>query len=223
MSIIIITLNDPNLAKLLTQIFALNFDGEFEVIIVNAGEPLSLENKKIKVIENAPRNRGLQLNLGANLAKFETLWFLHSDSSIDKNSLNLISSALRSSEIGCFRVKFDKGGFFMKFIELGSNLRVIFRNIAFGDQGIFIKKSLFESLGKFREIPIMEDYDFSMKVKESGYKFKLANGYITTSARRFKNPLKTLFKMQVLQYKFRKERKKANLKMEKFQNEYQKI
>ncbi|MSN96043.1 glycosyltransferase [Campylobacter sp. FMV-PI01] len=201
LSIIIITLNDPNLPILLSQIS--KFDGKFEVIVVNAGNSLNLDGK-IKLIENTPKNRGLQLNLGAKEAKFDKFWFLHSDSLIDKNSLNLILNALKNSQIGCFKIKFDKKSLIMKILEICSNLRVKFRNIAFGDQGIFMTKEFYNEMNGFKEIPIMEDYDFSIRVKNKGVKFHQLNSSIITSSKRFNKPLKTIFKMQILQFKFRK-------------------
>lgn len=86
-----------------------------------------------------------------------------------------------------------------------STFRVKRRQIAFGDQGIFVKKTLFCKLGGFPDIPLMEDYRFSeMLVRET--KIAVADGFITTSARRFTNGgmLRTMWKMQKIQHFYRK-------------------
>lgn len=87
-----------------------------------------------------------------------------------------------------------------------SNLRVRLRNIAFGDQGIFISRDYFYKLGGFVEIPLMEDYQLSMDIKADGEKIGLANAKIETSERRFveNGRLKTMARMQRLQYMYRR-------------------
>ncbi|QCD44049.1 TIGR04283 family arsenosugar biosynthesis glycosyltransferase [Campylobacter mucosalis] len=190
--------------------------GEFEVIFIDSSDTPTLDTN-FKVIRSA-KGRGAQLNLGASKAKFEILWFLHADSKISPNFVYDIQNAIKTAKIGCFRLKFDSQNFILKLIALGSNLRVKWRNIAFGDQGIFITKELFNKLGGFKQIAIMEDYEFSMRVKRQGVKFHLLDKTIITSARKFKNPLKTLLKMQILQFRFRK-----NYDIKKIEDEYQKI
>jgi len=94
----------------------------------------------------------------------------------------------------------------MKICGFMSNLRVRLRNIAFGDQGIFINRNYFYELGGFAEIPLMEDYQLSMNIKADGEKIVLTKTKIETSERRFiqKGRLKTMIRMQRLQYMYRK-------------------
>ena len=66
-----------------------------------------------------------------------------------------------------------------------SNARVWARGIAYGDQGIFIRRRLFEEVGGFPELPIMEDLQLSLNLRRRGVRFGLARGRITTSSRRF--------------------------------------
>ena len=58
--------------------------------------------------------------------------------------------ALDRCDVGCFRLKFDEGGVLLNLIALGSNLRVKLRNIAFGDQGIFIQKAFLTQLAALK-------------------------------------------------------------------------
>lgn len=94
----------------------------------------------------------------------------------------------------------------MKICGFMSNLRVRKRNIAFGDQGIFIRKDYFNELGGYREIPLMEDYQLSMDIKSRGDRIDLLNTKIRTSDRRFveNGRLKTMARMQKLQYMYRR-------------------
>lgn len=194
--------------------------GEFEVIFTDASEPNFYESKNFDLALNlskiftperfkilpCKKGRGAQLDAGVSVAKFEKLLFLHADSAFcDEGAILAAERALDRCEAGCFRLKFDYGGVLLNLIALGSNLRVKFRNIAFGDQGIFIRKGLFNALGGFGNLAIMEDYKLSMKLKRSGVKFCQLGQNIITSARKFRREgvIKTLIKMQILQYKFR--------------------
>ena len=131
---------------------------------------------------------------------------MHADSVFcDEGAILAAERALDRCKTGCFRLKFDESGVLLNLIALGSNLRVKLRNIAFGDQGIFIQKGLFNALGGFENLAIMEDYKLSMKLKRSGVKFCQLGQNIVTNARKFRCEcvIKTLIKMQILQYKFR--------------------
>ncbi|WP_298955567.1 glycosyltransferase [uncultured Campylobacter sp.] len=152
------------------------------------------------------KGRGAQMDAGARAAKFENLLFLHADSEFESvNAVARADAVLETCEAGCFTLKFKPSGVLLNLIALGSNLRVNFRNIAFGDQGIFIRKALFQKFGGFENLAIMEDYALSMKLKKAGVKFKRLRERIITSARKFRREgvLSTLLKMQILQYKFR--------------------
>ena len=66
-----------------------------------------------------------------------------------------------------------------------SNARVRVRGIAYGDQGIFIRRELFEEVGGFPDLPIMEDLQLSLNLRARGVRFAMTRSRITTSSRRF--------------------------------------
>ena len=144
------------------------------------------------------------MNSAVKYSKGDYLWFLHADSKIHEDSILEIENS--NSDVGCFTLAFDSPKWQMSMVAFNSSLRVKFRNIAFGDQGIFIKRDLFEKIGRYAPIPLMEDYQLSMDLKKLGKKFYLSPLPITTSARRFEENgiWKTVLKMQLLQYKYRK-------------------
>lgn len=155
--------------------------------------------------------RSNQMNEGAKELRNDKLLFLHADSKISRDGvLELIES---DYDFGCFRIKFEPTSLFFKSIELGSNFRVKHRHIAFGDQGIFIKRELFEKIGGFKPLSLMEDYELSLTLQEMGIYPKLLDTRITTSSRRFVNngPLKTLYRMQKYQKMYRDAREKGNI------------
>lgn len=147
--------------------------------------------------------RSNQMNAASKYAKGDYLFFLHCDSYIGPDCIKVIEKS--NLDTGCFTLKFHPTNPSLDFIEFFSNLRVKRKNIAFGDQGIFIKREIFEKIGGYKAIPLMEDYQLSMDIKDHGYKLKQVDYPIYTSSRRLKNhPLRTGFMMKILQKMYRK-------------------
>lgn len=152
----------------------------------------------------AASGRAAQMNAAAKKATGDLLFFLHADSRIHEKALDAIASC--EAPWGCFRLAFDHRHPLLGIIAFNSDLRVRLRRVVFGDQGIFIKKDLFERIQGFANLPIMEDYQLSLDLKKLGIKPHRINLPILTSARRFLETgvLKTMVKMQIYQHQFRR-------------------
>lgn len=198
-SIIVPVLNEEKtIEKLLIKLNRL--DGDKEIIVVDGG---SIDNTKAialkhaRVYESSP-GRAFQMNLGAKHAKGEILWFVHSDSKVECDSLKYITKAIENGCIGGgFELYFyDLDTKFMRFVAKSSSLRAKYLGLYFGDQGIFVRSDVFEKIGGYPRIPLMEDWELGLKLKKLG-RMKILKCKIGTSARRFKNggPFKTLMLM----------------------------
>lgn len=155
--------------------------------------------------------RSNQMNEGVKELNNELILFLHADSIIKREAiLELLNT---KEKFGCFRIKFFPSSPFMKYMEITSNLRVILRHIAFGDQGIFIDRELFLEIGGFKSLKLMEDYELSMTLKEKKIYPTLLKSEITTSSRRFlKNGMiRTALRMQKYQRMYRKAKRSGDI------------
>lgn len=186
LSIIVPILNEVQNIPAITAMLK-DINAAHEVIFVDGGSTdgtLVLLPKEFRLV-HSPRGRGLQLNKGAAAAQGDVLLFLHCDSILSREAIDLIPKAIETGCMGgCFSLSFDKKGMLLGLIAYLSNLRVRLLRVMFGDQGIFIKRDVFEQLGGFPEIPIMEDLEFSLRLRKIG-KVALIKDKIITSPRRF--------------------------------------
>lgn len=181
-----------------------NLEGEKEILFTDGGSTDgSFEKIRYPKIQKA-KGRGAQMDVAVEHTRGDILWFLHADTFPKKTALRSIEES--GAEWGCFKLRFRSEKTMMRIVAFNSDNRVRFRHIAFGDQGIFISRELYEKIGGFRHIPLMEDYDLSIRLKEKGYKPALLKDTLFTDARRFEENgiWPTIFHMQRLQRAFRK-------------------
>jgi glycosyltransferase involved in cell wall biosynthesis len=114
------------------------------------------------------------------------LLFLHADCLISQPALNALHNALADPQLvgGAFYVRFaESRPRSLGVVAWGINLRARFRNSATGDQGIFVRKSVFDSIGGAPEWPLFEDVELVRRIKQAG-KFAVLRTPLTISARR---------------------------------------
>lgn len=136
-------------------------------------------------VVSGPPGRGEQLNRGAAAAKADVLLFLHADTRLPPEAIGAIQQTITDgADGGAFRVRFDDPRSIMRLAAWLINLRTRWTQTPLGDQGQFARRSVFERLGGFREWPILEDLDFSRRLKRVG-KLVVIPHAVTTGARRF--------------------------------------
>ena len=182
--------------------------GDWEILFADGGSSDNTREKigsRYQVLES-PKGRANQMNRGAAHAASDVLWFVHCDSKIPADAHAQISRAVaEGNRWGCFHIGFDYDGPFMGCNTYFSNRRAK-KGIAFGDQGIWVKKELFDSMGGFPDLPIMEDYEFSLRMKAANIPICQLPGRIVTSGRRYEKrfPLLTMWQMYHLRCLYRK-------------------
>lgn len=203
-SIIIPVLNEEKaIQTLLPQLQACRQQGH-EVIVVDGGSRdntvLIAELFVDKVIQS-DSGRAVQMNSGAAQAHGDVLWFLHADTIIPNNALELIQAAMKNNDWGRFNVKLSGAHFLFRIIEKMMNVRSCISGIATGDQGVFVKKYPFEIVKGYPDIPLMEDIELSKKLKNISRPVCIKESLITSSRRwEQKGILTTVFLMWRLRF-----------------------
>ena len=184
-----------------------SLSGEWEILFADGGssdDTLAKIGDRYTVL-HAPKGRANQMNFAAAQATAEVIWFVHCDSRLPADAHRQIEQAVaQGAQWGCFHIGFDYNGPFMGCNTALSNRRAR-RGVAFGDQGIWVRKEVFEAMGGFPDLPIMEDYEFSLGMQRAGIPICVLSGQIITSGRRYEKrfPLITMWQMFYLRCLYR--------------------
>lgn len=136
----------------------------------------------------APRGRGVQLAAGARAARGDALLFLHADSRPGPGWQDAVSAFLarpdRDEIAGHFRLRFDDAHPGARRIERLAAWRARALGLPYGDQGLLLARALYERIGGFRPLPLMEDVDLARRL---GRRRLLAlPAWVETSAERYR-------------------------------------
>lgn len=172
-SVIIPTLNEEdNIERCIRGIRS--EDAGCELIIADGGSTdrtveIAGADEGIRIIRTG-KGRGLQMNKGAAAAVGEILLFLHADTRLEEgwSSALLLSLKDRSVAGGAFTFKIDNPERQDRLIESWVSVRCSIFKLPYGDQGIFVRRDIFEGIGGYREIPLMEDVDIIERMRKAG-------------------------------------------------------
>lgn len=176
---------ERSLARLLPALC----DGPAEVIVADGGSSDStLEAASrfpVRVVRSRP-GRAVQMNTGAAQAAGDVLWFLHADSQIPAGWEEQMARALADPAVvgGGFRVRIGAPGAGYRWLDAWGRWRARLERSFYGDQGIFVRRPVFERLGGFCERARLEDLEFSLRMSRAG-KVRCLPGPLLTSARRW--------------------------------------
>jgi rSAM/selenodomain-associated transferase 2 len=132
------------------------------------------------------RGRAAQMNMGAGKCKSDILLFIHIDTEIDESNISAIRSAMKQPERvgGRFDVCLSGSHPAYRMISWFMNMRSRLTKISTGDQALFVRRNVFEQMGGFADLLLMEDVEFSTRLKREG-SIACLRQRVTTSSRRW--------------------------------------
>lgn len=158
-----------------------------EVVVASAittGTP-SDHATAARLVRCTRAGRGFQLNEGARSAVGSVLLFHHADTELTGEHLVSLDAAMRDPRVvgGAFRRRFDERHPHLRWLEPWEALRCRLFGPVFGDQSIFVRRAVFEEMGGFAEVPLMEDVEFSCRLRRQG-RLAILTPAIGSSARK---------------------------------------
>ncbi|TAL11466.1 MAG: glycosyltransferase [Nitrospirae bacterium] len=161
-----------------------------EVLVVDGGSrdrtlaDVALAHPLTRVM-NAPTGRARQMNAGAAVATGEILLFLHADTLLPPAAAEDIIAAMADTRIagGWFNARLVPDRGLLWIVGRMMSWRARLTGIATGDQAIFVRRKVFEDIGAFPDIPIMEDIAFSRRLKRAGLVAALRRCVMTSGRR----------------------------------------
>lgn len=147
-----------------------------EIVVVDGGDPEESAMAQLRVTNpgvmwiRSPAGRAAQMNRGAREGRGRWLLFLHADTRLGANWVEALREvdARPDSVGGSFRFALDTPAWWARWIEWGVRLRVRLFDLPYGDQALFVRRAIFEDLGAYRELPLMEDVDFVVRLRRRG-------------------------------------------------------
>lgn len=196
LSVVIPTLNaGPELGRALAALVPAAIDGLVrEVVVVDGGssdETAAIADAAGANFISSPTGRGPQLQRGAAAAKEKWLLFLHADTVLEPGweheaqaHIQRIESGEAPQKAAAFRFSLNDSGVMPRLLESLVLLRCRLLALPYGDQGLLISRALYEEVGGFQPLPLMEDVDFIHKLGRR--RLALLNARAITSARRYR-------------------------------------
>jgi rSAM/selenodomain-associated transferase 2 len=191
LSIVVPALDEAaNLARLLPGLVAR--EREAEVLVVDGG---SADESRAVVARvpgvrwvSASRGRARQMNAGARAAHGDVLLFLHADTMLPDGAGTAVLAALADPAVvgGRFDVRLDSRRPLLALVGWLMNRRSRLTGISTGDQAIFVRRAVFDALGGYPDIPLMEDVELTRRLKRRG-RLAALGLRVVTSARKWEN------------------------------------
>ncbi|RMG44242.1 MAG: glycosyltransferase [Acidobacteria bacterium] len=136
--------------------------GPLDVVVADGGSSdrtveLASRSPGVRVL-CAERGRARQMNAGARAARGDVLWFLHADTRPGPACADAIRrAAARGARWGCFRFAVAGARLPDRILEAAVRLRTRLLHLPYGDQGLFVERTLFERVGGYPDWPLLED------------------------------------------------------------------
>jgi rSAM/selenodomain-associated transferase 2 len=191
-SIIIPVLHESELINIqLETLKHIATDEPFEIIVVD-GSPTQdtlrvISDRNVKIY-SSPKGRGCQMNEGAAHATGDILIFVHTDTLLPPKTLFFIQIALENKRYvgGAFSHQFEVQTPYFRMLSALASLRSQITRAPYGDQVHFLRKTYFDAIGGYKDMPLMEDVELMRRIKKKKDQIIILPNHVITSTRRWK-------------------------------------
>jgi hypothetical protein len=206
-SVIIPALNES--ARILATLKSVREGNPFEILVVDGGSSdstLDIAQKTGATVLRSKPGRARQMNAGAAKARGNVLLFLHADTLLAPQWSTEVSRILQDEQVaaGAFTFRAAENFRGKRMLERAVDWRSRWFRLPYGDQALFVRCALFEELGGFAELPVMEDYELVGRLRHRG-QIAVSSFPATTSGRRWRRygVLRVMLKNQLMIAGFR--------------------
>jgi len=162
-------------------------DSGHELIIIDGGsddDSFEIAQRYADRTIQCNRGRAIQMNAGARQTDADILLFLHADTQLPVNAIEAVTRTINERHYwGRFNVRLADGHFLFRIIERLMNLRSCITGVATGDQVMFVRREIFETVGGYPRQPLMEDIELSKRLRGLGWPACLRQKVIISSRR----------------------------------------
>lgn len=175
------------LPALLGYLAACRGTDKCEIVVVDGDDGSSATPDTILPVSvvNSPAGRAVQLNTGALLSSAPNLLFLHADTRPPRTFVSRITETLDHYVAGAFDLAIDSSSPVVRLIGYIGRIRSRITRVPYGDQAHFMRREIFEEIGGYPEIPIMEDLRLMEELKNRGLPIRICGPVARTSGRRW--------------------------------------
>lgn len=203
LSVIIPTLNEVDfIGRLLDFLTEHSEQKSFEIIVVDGGSKDGtcdevVKYANVRMIRSVLASRAIQMNLGAQKARYNVLYFVHADVVLPNSFYDDISHAVQCAPYGGFRYRFDSSRWILKINAAFTRFPMLW--CRGGDQTLFITKEFFKRLEGFDEhYCVMEDFDMLRRGRKLS-KYHIIPKNVIVSARKYRR--NSYWKVQIANFK----------------------
>ena len=163
-----------------------------EVIVVDGGSRDGTQNRTratgiARLVTSPKAGRAVQMNRGARSASGDVLLFLHADTFLPDGAMRMMRESLEDPRVagGSFRMGLSEDTWMFRTIAFLATMRSRYLGVIYGDQGIYVRRAVFDRVAGFPDVALFEDSEFCAAVRKLG-RFVLLDGSVRTSTRRWR-------------------------------------